>query len=264
MTWVLGSPTWFGVSACVADVQVTVGDETFDCLQKLYGLERNVLAGFAGNVRTGFAMLARLQRLIDAQKTSQEDPADIRALFQEYPEVARDLFAGLPEELRHGGSAVLIGAAEPAANTIYACRSRAACFKSPEFAVEEIPHREWGSIGSGSGIAAYKAELEKITGDEADGLVQMEVGRPGGHAQVMAQFLAMQVSQLPPLPRISSHFHIGVVFADGWQMGTSDRDFFPPDGPPQQIRMPRVALSWAELEALLTGRASGDLTLAIA
>ena len=108
----------------------------------------------------------------------------------------------------------------------------------PGFAVKEIPHRKWGSIGSGSGIAAYKAELEKITGDEADGLIQMEVGRPGGHGQVMGQFLAMQVSELTPVPGISSHFHIGVVFADGWQMSTSDRDFFPPDGPPQQIRMP--------------------------
>jgi hypothetical protein len=63
MTWVFGSPTWLGTSVCLADIQVTVGDTTFDCLRKVYGLDQNVMAGFAGNVRTGFAMLARLKRL---------------------------------------------------------------------------------------------------------------------------------------------------------------------------------------------------------
>ncbi len=224
MTWVMGRPTWLGISACVAVVQVTVGDETFDCLRKLYGLEANVLAGFAGNVKTGFPMLARLQQLTDVQKSSEEDPANISALFHEYPGVARDLFASLPAELQHGGSAVLIGAAEPAANTLYGCLSRGACFRSPEFAAEEIPHREWDSIGSGSGIAAYKAELEKITSDEADGLLQMEVGRPGGHAEMMAQFLTMQVSELPPVPGISTHFHIEwslLMGRDRWRLNSS-------------------------------------------
>jgi hypothetical protein len=264
MTWVFGSPTWLGSSVCVADIQVTVGGQTFDCLRKLYGLDRNVIAGFAGNVKTGFAMLAKLQQLVDAGKSSPDGPADIEALIDAYPGVARDLFASLPDELRAGGSEILVAGAEPAAGTLYGSRSRAVRFLGPSFAVQEIPHREWASIGSGSGILAYLAELEKVTGEAGDGLVQMETGLPGGHALMMARFVAMQIADLPSIPGISKHFHIGVVFADGWQITNSDRDFFPPDGPPKQIRMPRFASSWAELEELLGGRVSADLSIAVA
>lgn len=54
MTWVFGSPTLLGSAVCVADIQITIGDETFDCLRKLYGLNQNVVAGFAGSVKVGF------------------------------------------------------------------------------------------------------------------------------------------------------------------------------------------------------------------
>lgn len=265
MTWVFGSPTWLGCSVGVADIQVTVGGQTFDCLQKLYGLERNLMAGFAGNVRTGFAMLARLQQLIDELKTAPADSTDIQALIAAYPAVARDLFATLPASLQEGGSEVLIVAAEPAAATFYGSRARAVRFLEPRFTAQEIAHKEWASIGSGAGIAAYQAELEKVTGEEGDGLVQMETGFPGGHALMMANFVAMEIGNLPNISGISQHFHIGIVFAGGWDLRNSDRDFFPPDGPPQQIRMPPVASSWAELETILADSVStGDLRTAVA
>jgi len=264
MTWVFGSPTWLGSSVCVADIQVTVDGQTFDCLRKLYGLDQNVLAGFAGNVKTGFAMLARLQRLIDQQKASQSEPADIQAIFDRYPDAASDVFARLDAGGRQGGSSVLIAGAEHAANTLYGSRSRAARFVSPDFALQEIPHRQWASIGSGAEIPAYRAELEKVTGDESRPLVTMEAGRPGGHAHTMAIVVMQSVADMPPVEGISKHFHVGVVFAGGWQLTSSDRDFFPPDGPPQQIRMPPVAESWRELETVLAPHLSRALTVAIA
>jgi hypothetical protein len=264
MTWVFGSPTWLGSSVCLADIQVTVGDDTFDCLRKLYGLDQNVVAGFAGNVKTGFAMLASLQRFIDDTKPSASAPADIQAIFDHFPDAARDLFASLADYGRQGGSAVLVAGAEPAANHVYGSRSRAARFLSPEFSAQEIPHQAWASIGSGAEIPEYQAELEKVTGDESLPLITMEAGRPGGHAHTMAIAVMQSVGDLPSVRGISKHFHVGVVFAGGWEFTSSNRDFFPPDGPPQQIRMPPVAESWRALERLLAPYLSQALTVAIA
>ena len=187
MTWVFGSPTLFGCSVCVADIQVTVGDSTFDCLRKLYGLDQNVMAGFAGDVRTGFAMLARLQRLIDEEKHSADEPADIQGIFDRYPAAAREVFAAMGESAQAGGSEILVAGAESATNTLlYGSRSRAARFVGPDFAVQEIRHQAWASIGSGRGVPEYHSQLETVTGDAAHPLVTLEAGNPGGHARIMA------------------------------------------------------------------------------
>lgn len=263
MTWVFGSPTLLGSAVCVADIQVTIGDETFDCLRKLYGLDQNVVAGFAGNVRAGFAMLAHLQGLIEDERSSGS-PVDVRAIFERFPAMARDLIARLGEEYLIGGSAVLVGGATVTPNTLYGSRSHAARFVGPEFEFDEIAREAWGSIGSGAEIPQYLEELQKVTGVESHPLLQMEVGRPGGHAQTMAIVVTQSVADMPSVQGISKHFHVAVVFADGWEMRRSDRDFFPPDGPPQQIRMPPVAESWRELEALIPPRLSEALTTPIA
>ena len=80
----------------------------------------------------------------------------------------------------------------------------------------------------------------------------------------MATFVIQSVANLPSVSGISKHFHVGVVFAGGWQLTSSNRDFFPPDGSPQQIRMPPVAESWRALENLLAPYLSHALTVAIA
>jgi hypothetical protein len=146
---------------------------------------------------------------------------------------------------------------------VYGCRSRAARFVYPDFVAQEIPHRAWGSIGSGSDIPAYQAELEKVTGDEARPLVVLEANNPGGYARAMAFFVTQAVGEMSPVEGISKHFHVGVVFAHGWELGTSDRTHFR-GGPPEDIRMPPVAQSWAELERLLAPRLTGALTVAVA
>jgi hypothetical protein len=263
MTWVFGSPTWLGTSVCLADIQVTVGEKTFDCLRKVYGLDRNLMAGFAGNVKTGFGMLARLQRLSNDMKQSAYDPTDVQGIFDHYPAAAAELFASLGDDGLEGGSAILVAAAEPADNTVYGSKSRAARFVWPDFATDEIPHKAWASIGSGSDIPAYQAELDAVTGDDGRPLVVLEANNRGGHARAMAFFVTQAVGDMPPVEGISKHFHVGVVFADGWELGTSDRTQFR-GGPPEEIRMPHVAESWDELERQLTPHLAETLTVAIA
>jgi len=62
MTWVLGTNTPFGYAVGLSDIRVTVADQQFDCLQKVYPISRFVAAGFAGSVAIGFEMVSELQR----------------------------------------------------------------------------------------------------------------------------------------------------------------------------------------------------------
>ena len=79
----------------------------------------------------------------------------------------------------------------------------------------------------------------------------------------MALSVTQAVGDMPPVEGISKHFHVGVVFARGWQLGTSDCRHFR-DGPREEIRMPPVAESGAELERLLAPHLAGALTVALA
>jgi hypothetical protein len=84
---------FLGTAICVSDIQVTLSDgETVDCLQKMYPVARNVVAGFAGDVSLGFSMLNELALLLH-----ETQPGSSRE--------AMDEFSGVP------------GRASPAART---------------------------------------------------------------------------------------------------------------------------------------------------
>jgi len=86
MTWVFGSATnFFGTAISLADIQVTLNGETYDCLRKLYGIEQNVVAGFAGNVETGFTMLSHLQRVVDEVKATSASTVEVEQPVRALP-----------------------------------------------------------------------------------------------------------------------------------------------------------------------------------
>jgi hypothetical protein len=263
MTWVFGSPTILGSGLCVADIQVTTGDgEVFDCLRKLYPMERNLIAGFAGDVRAGFEMLTALYYVIHNGAGAGE-PVDVERAFERFPKAAARAFSELPQENCEGGSEVLLVGAIHAANALYESRPMAARFVSPNFSREEIRAGDWGSIGSGTNIDAYRQELEGLTSEDARNLMQLEINAPGMYAQAMSFAVVEAVGKMPPVRGISRHFHTGVVFAHGSQVATSDRTWYGDQGT-HEIRMPEVADSWESVQALLArlrGRAlSGTAT----
>jgi hypothetical protein len=157
----------------------------------------------------GFSGLSLIRR------PRRAGPADLQAIFDQFPIAARELSASLDDKGRTGGAAILVAGAEPVANAIYGSRSRAARFLGPDFAAEEIAREAWASIGAGADIPAYQAEPEKVTGYESHPLLTMEAGRPGGHAHTMATFVMQAVADLPSVRGISKHFHVGVVLAGG-------------------------------------------------
>jgi hypothetical protein len=252
MTWVFGSPTILGSGLCVADVQVTTGDgELFDCLRKLYLMDRNLIAGFAGDVAAGFGMLTALHHLMRKQKRPGDDVADVRRIFQDFPTVAGRAFSALPPLNREAGSQVLIVGANHAPDALYGSRPVAARFLAPDFSCDEIGPGEWGSIGSGAEIEDYCQELEVLTSDEGRKLMQLEANSPGGYAKVMSFSVVQAIRRMPSVPGISRHFHTGVVFANGSEIGTSDATWYDGAGA-HDVRMPEVADSFASMQALLT------------
>src|SRR2546422_162221 len=133
MTWVFGAATKFiGTAICVADIQVTVGKASFDCLRKLYVIDQNVIAGFAGNVEAGFTMLIQLQSLIDDEKRTSGSPVDMQRVLARYPTVARSVYAGLDPTKQKGSCAVLIAGASRASEAIYGSLPQVARFAAPE------------------------------------------------------------------------------------------------------------------------------------
>jgi hypothetical protein len=168
MTWVFGTATeFFGTAICVSDIQVTLpDDEVVDCLQKVYPLAQNVVAGFAGDVELGFAMLEDLGAVVRDSR-----PRSARVAMDEFSAIAKARFAGLPTAQQRRGSEVLIAYVLPDEQATYGGQPLVGCFHCPDFEFEEIPRGRWGSIGSGTDIPAYRQELEKLTGDGTDPLL---------------------------------------------------------------------------------------------
>ena len=248
MTWVFGTATdFFGTAICVSDIQVTLpGDETVDCLQKMYPLAQNVVAGFAGDVELGFLMLGDLAAVVQDKR-----PRSARDGMGEFSMVATARFAGLSPGQQERGSEILVAYVLPDDQMVYGGRPVVGRFRCPDFEFEEIPRGTWGSIGSGTVISAYQQELEKLTGEQTDPLLQMETNQPGGYAQMMFIALTGALRDFEPVPGISRHFHSCVITVDGFMPGNSDQTMFGPDGEIVETRMPEVATSFAELQELL-------------
>lgn len=261
MTWVFGTATdFFGTAICVSDIQVTLpGGETVDCLQKMYPLAQNVVAGFAGDVELGFSMVEDLAAVIQ-----DKQPRSARDGMSEFSRIAKARFAALPRDQQERGSEVLVAYVLPDDRMVYGGRPVVGRFRCPDFEFEKIPRGTWGSIGSGTDIPAYQQELEKLTGEEARPLLQMEANWPGGFAQTMFIALTGAIGDIEPVPGISRHFHSCVVTVHGCMPGSSDRTMFGAAGEVVEIKMPEVATSFAELQNLLRDGRQDAPTSAIA
>ena len=253
MTWVFGTPlAFFGMALCVADIQVTLRDgRHVDCLQKLYPMHQNVLAGFAGDVQIGFALLEALARELPAYPSDEPPAIAVSELIEGFPERARDVFSSAPAVDRSQGSELLIAGATHAPNAIYEGKPVVARLRGPKFVPEPIDRGEWGSIGSGSAVAAYREKLEGYTSDAAREVFAMEGGWVGGFATVIFVGLTSELRDVPPVAGISQHFHACLVTASGFEGRSTDRTDFPATGPPRKVEMPKVATSLAEFQAAL-------------
>jgi hypothetical protein len=140
LTWVFGTATDFiGTAICVADIQITLqGGETIDCLQKVYPVDRNLVAGFAGNVEAGFEMLGVLQHVAHQVASESGQPVDIGRVLEKATSTLSKAYAALAPSLHVGGSELLVAGASFASEMSYNSAPRVARMRAPSFAVEDI------------------------------------------------------------------------------------------------------------------------------
>ena len=251
MTWICAASTFFGYGVLYPDVPVTLHDGTTkDLLQKAYPLSNFIAAGFAGSVRIGFMLL---QSLADFLALPQEalnrfawHPGWVAT---QWGPIAKSVFEQAPEEERVLGSRFLLVGVSPDEDAGFGAKVYFARFSEPYFrpGIMTRPHK-FCSIGSGAGVSAYKRRLKPLL-RVGSRIHQSEVGRQNGWAVEIGASLSRAVVNNPK-DGISRHFHIIVVRRGSILIGNNDENIYSPNGSCLEIRMPPVAQSYAQFEAM--------------
>ena len=151
VTWVVGGPgftaPFLAGDICVTFEHADGHKETHDCLQKIYPIARNILAGFAGSVDIGLRMLALLEQFYGPSYQSLP-----RLAVRWFPRFARRFFSESPAAMRKHGCEILMVGIHPHLqhSGIPLQRTDAVRFVAPHFKPEMTT--SWGGVlGIGSG-----------------------------------------------------------------------------------------------------------------
>lgn len=230
VTWIVGGPG-FSVPFLAGDICVTFayddGTEVrHDCLQKIYPIARNVLAGFAGSVDFGLRILR-----LAAQGIRGSDYLDLpKSASEWFPGLARQHFSEAPEAEQEGGCQILMVGMHPILqqHLIPTPRTDAVRFVAPYFEPEMTTNMSevWG-IGSGQEVEAlrsaaisalrshafHRTEPFGIAGGpinpEGDLLIQVKGGLAGPAAKMALALHRALITN--PMPGVSQWFVYGTA-----------------------------------------------------
>ncbi len=246
MTWVVGTPSFWGYGLAISDIRVSFSDgRTLDCLQKVYGVGRFIAAAFAGSVEFGFRALHDLAEYLDPLPPGEAWIPGWVA-FKWYRR-ARHGFAHAPERVRRLGAEIMLVGASPNVDLGIPgfARPTVAILRAPSFEPRILRLNEIESIGSGRGVEPYREELARLNADRQVRLA--ESGTPGGFADVLMHFIRRTLEERPD-PFVSPHVHLCIVRRGEMFLHKSDYTIF--EGRQQrEVRMPPVATSWEEFLA---------------
>jgi hypothetical protein len=244
MTWVLGSGVPFGYAALISDIRVTWPDGTHkDALQKIYPVGRQMLVGFAGSVRLGFAMVEDMRRAFEASDAGVWFP---RAAAWGWWRRGRRIFSSASVELRDLGCSLLLAGASATLNGFIGHISHVVVMRSPQFEPEFPRIGDWVSVGSGADHI-YARQLAQYQQDKpADFMVtygqgEVHMGR-GGFAKMLA-FTVGTALLKDPMRTVSEVLHVGLAFADRFDVSSVSpigRELGPND----------LAISWETFKTL--------------
>jgi len=253
MTWVIGTPTLFGYSVGMADIQATIeynnGTKKYiDSVQKIYPLGKFIAGGFSGSIEVGFFMLEDLRKnLLEMPEGNAWIP---NYIIPKWAKRAKYLYKNIDREYKE--IQFLFIAVHPSKDNgipgqplPYGC-----ILKSPNFNVEEIKMNMVASIGSGNNIQEYKKSIDAFKKDIYNPLMQMETASFGGYGNALASTLTIDVYNNPRLG-VSKHFHVCTVKRGEISLMNNDCTHFPNNGEVEKIRMPRVATSWKEFQDMM-------------
>ena len=249
MTWVIGTPSSMGYGIAISDVRVTFPDgTTHDCLQKIYPVGRFITAGFAGSVAFGFWAIGNLQ-----QQLGRAEPGHAWVpgwVAFKWFRLARRVFGISPPHVKAKGAAIMLVGVSPTVDVGIPgwARATVAIMQAPDFFPRILRLQEVGAIGSGSGVELYIRELEQLQRNPYE-IWQAEVGMPGGFGRIVLHNIQQTILQNPSTG-ISHHLHLCLVRRGEITLIKSDHSVVPPNGPEIEVRMPRVATTWAEFKEM--------------
>lgn len=261
------------VATLVGDTRMTVYPGTadqqhFDELQKVHQVSPFIIAGFSGDVRTGFAAISALRRL------AGHLPNDVRMYLDDFASGAQKYLANAYTELdSHAGPVRLLVAGlfhrpdwpEP---QLAACLE----FASPAFEWHLLDPGRFRAIGSGGSARV----VESLVGSLFDAPAG-PVPHVRQNAQLWLDFVRLTVADFivkgwreHDYPSVGREFVQGAVNPRGVtikRVGPTDPRHLLEELPPPFARpLPRLLRSWAEAEERipLRGCSAEDVRSAIA
>lgn len=256
MTWVVGATTMFGYGVVVSDICVSLGNAQHDVLRKAYPVGRFIVAGFAGSVRIGFGLLADLQAFLNMTEEEEREHECWQPAYvaENWAPRAREIFACAPEVARRQNAAILMVGVDPRENAHGGGVPVVSVLRAPNF--NPTTEEGFGKVmGIGSGASQQEAmDLLRKTVANVD-MFQAEVNNPGGFGQYIASGMTRDLFHGAP-PGVSRHLHITLVGINSLMVRPNDFTYYPRDGEPVELRMPKIAESYAEMRRML------DLTAA--
>lgn len=264
MTWVIGSPTMFGYSVCIADVQaswVSNGriQKTKDCVQKLHPISRFFTVGFSGSIYMGYEVVSALQGWFNPVQPQGAWIPEYAAT--KITKIARRVFKVQTDEVKKLGLSLLMASVSPKKDDGIPGEAMTQCYiiRSPCFAPEPIQWGFFGSIGSGSDVGIYKDNLNKLNEKPMSPLMQMEVGNPKGYAAALMSNISLTVRN-NPTTGISRHFQVAVV--ERGQIYVVNNDYTANVGEvnEEKIVMPKLAKNLVEFKKMSANESLDFLT----
>lgn len=253
MTWVIGAASPLGHGIVVSDIRVTFNGKPMDMLQKAYPVGNFMVAGFAGSVSIGFSLLDSLVRAIALPPEVEkihiwDDPA---CIAREWAPRAKAIFDSAPPQEKVLGSQLLLVGISPTENTgapefpkVYIVR-----FSDPDFEPGFMGKgMDVCNIGSGARVDYYKQAMKPFLNNRSYAW-QAEVDGFGMWAQSIANSMSTVIADHPS-KGISEHLNILVFRLGKIIVFNTDKTIYPPDGLPIEIKMPKIARSYAEFEKM--------------
>lgn len=113
MTWIVGTLTPFGLGIVASDIRVTFTDgREVDCLQKIHPVGGGLLAGFAGSVRIGFALLQALAN--ESAHLTSTKAWNLTVISNTWwPRLARHVYSSASKSERDLSSKIILAGSHP-------------------------------------------------------------------------------------------------------------------------------------------------------
>lgn len=255
MTWAVGASTLFGYGVLVSDIQITdkVTGHRMDVLQKAFSVGKYIVAGMAGDVRTGLILLSDLSRFLNSVQIPEDECWDPEWVAEHWPEQARQVYHSLASQRNVGETHIIMVGLKPEGSPERRVLGNAvghiSVMRSPDFYPEsQKGGRKVMSIGCGNEVKIYTDTLKNLILDPNLDYMKSEIGSIGGYGRRIGSVL-QTIAERNPIDGVSNHFHLFIV-----RMGETKQW--------SSRGMPKVAQTWPELIEMIGDKAGSNALVA--